>query len=137
MPLISVTRLRVRSFRYLPAFLLYSLRSSRQAKRAPGNLGVGLLNDANGAYWTRTAWQDDSAMRTFMTAPPHLRAMPKLMDWCDEASVVHWTQESPELPDWLEAHRRLAAEGRRSKVRHPSPAHEAYSIPVPKILARG
>jgi hypothetical protein len=40
MPLVSITRLRVRSFRYLPAFLLGSLRSAREAKNASGNLAV-------------------------------------------------------------------------------------------------
>jgi hypothetical protein len=38
MPLVSITRLRVRSFRFLPAFLLGSLRSAREAKNASGNL---------------------------------------------------------------------------------------------------
>ena len=136
MPLISVTRLRVRSIRYLPGFLLFTILSARQAKRAPGNLGMGALRDANSTLWTRTAWRDEAAMRAFMTAPPHRRAMAKLLDWCDEASVVHWTQESSALPDWREAHRKMVADGRRSKVNHPSPAHEAYQIPPPKIPAR-
>jgi hypothetical protein len=33
MPIVSLTRLRVRSWRYLPGFLLDSVRSARQAKR--------------------------------------------------------------------------------------------------------
>jgi hypothetical protein len=43
--LVSITRLRVRSLRYLPAFLLGSLRSAREAKNATGNLAVSLLSD--------------------------------------------------------------------------------------------
>ena len=62
MVLISVTRLWVRSFRYLPGFILYALLSVRQAKRAPGNLGVGLLRDADRTFWTCTAWRDEAAM---------------------------------------------------------------------------
>jgi hypothetical protein len=58
--------------------------------------------------------------------------MPKLLEWCDEASVVHWHQDTAELPDWQEAHRRMMEEGRRSKVHHPSPAQIAYEIPRPK-----
>ena len=91
-----------------------------------------MLNDAHRTFWTCTAWVDEAAMRAFMLAPPHRMAMVKLLDWCDEAYLVHWTQESTQLPDWHEAHRRLVAEGRRSKVRHPSPAHEAFQIPPPK-----
>ena len=68
-------------------------------------------------------------MRAFMLAGPHRRAMPKLLEWCDEASVVHWNQESPALPDWREAYRRMVEEGRPSKVNHPSPAHRACEIP--------
>jgi hypothetical protein len=49
--------------------------------------------------------------------------------------VVHWTQESNELPSWVEAHKRMQQEGRRSKVNHPSPAHTAYQIPLPSTTA--
>ena len=136
MALISVTRLRVRSFRYLPGFILFAVLSARQAKRAPGNLGTGLLRDANKTFWTRTAWHDEASMRAFMMAMPHRRAMTKLANWCDEASVVHWSQESTALPDWREAHRRMVTEGRQSKVNSPSAAHEAYTIPPPKADAR-
>jgi len=53
--------------------------------------------------------------------------MPKLLDWCDEASVDHWTQDIPVAPDWLEADRRMRTEGRPSKVRNPSPSHRDLS----------
>ena len=91
-----------------------------------------LLRDADRVFWTCTAWQDEVSMRAYVTAQPHLRAMAKLPDWCDEASVVHWNQENSALPDWQEAHRRMAMEGRRSKVKYPSPAHQAYEIHKPK-----
>jgi len=58
MPAISVTRLRVRKWRYLPSFIIWSLRSAAQAKKAPGNLGVALLRDQNNTYWTKTVWKD-------------------------------------------------------------------------------
>jgi hypothetical protein len=68
MPLVSITRLRVRALRYLPIFSFNALRAARQAKTASGNLAVSLLADANFAFWTRTLWQDDTAMRAFMVA---------------------------------------------------------------------
>ena len=132
MPLISVTRLRIRSWRFFPAFLLFAIRSSRQAQRSPGNLGVGALNDAKKVFWTRTAWEDDAAMKSYMLTKPHLDAMKKLPHWCDEAAVVHWTQEDARLPDWIEAHRRLKADGRRSKVTFASADHEAFVITPPR-----
>jgi hypothetical protein len=131
--LVSVTRLRVRSFRYLPLFIFYSLLSALQAKRAAGNCGTGVLRERNNTFWTRTAWSDESSMRAFMTAGIHRRAMPRLLDWCDEAAVVHWSQDSSELPGWQKAHRRMVDEGRPSKVKHPSPAHLAHKIPAPMV----
>jgi hypothetical protein len=30
-----------------------------------------------------------------------------LLNWCNEAALVHWEQESQKMPEWDEAHRRL------------------------------
>lgn len=132
MPVVSITRLRVRSWRYLVPFLFYALRSSRQAGHSNGNLAVSLLRDIDSTFWTRTLWTTASAMKDFMLAPPHRKAMKHLLEWCDEAALVHWEQETGAEPDWPEAHRRLQSEGRRSKVNHPSPAHEKFQIRPPK-----
>lgn len=132
MPFVSITRLRVRSWRYLPAFVVYSFRSVRQAKSAPGNISAETFKDAGPVFWTRSVWRDEASMRAFMTSGGHLRVMPHLLDWCDEAALVHWTQDSDELPAWPEAHRRMLAEGRRSKVRHPSEAQRRFDIPAPR-----
>ncbi|HEV2626653.1 MAG TPA: DUF3291 domain-containing protein [Xanthobacteraceae bacterium] len=132
MPFVSITRLRVRSFRYLPVFLLDTFRAARQAKNAPGNLAVSLLSDANFTFWTCTLWNDERSMRAFMLAGAHRRVMPRLLQWCDEAAVTHWLQETPEPPSWQEAYRRLEQEGRASKVDYPSAAQSRFEIPPPK-----
>ena len=136
MPSVSITRLRVRKWRYLPSFIVWSLRSSKQAQRAAGNLGVWLLRDEHNAFWTKTLWRDDAAMRAFMLSDPHKSAMPKLLEWCDEASLVRWSQADGTPPSWDEAHRRLQLEGRQSKVNHPSAAHQALRFPAPKHTQR-
>jgi hypothetical protein len=59
--------------------------------------------------------------------------MRRLMVWCDEAALVHWTQDAAELPSWDEAHRRLEKEGRSSKVNHPSAVHAAHRFPRPAV----
>jgi hypothetical protein len=120
MPLAAVTRLRIRSVRFLVPFVWRTWGSLRQAKRAPGNLGAELRIVGGLAFWSRTAWQDEAAMSAYRFAPPHQHAMPKLLEWCDEAAVVHWEQESAALPDWAAAERCLAESGRLSKVNHPS-----------------
>jgi hypothetical protein len=54
-------------------------------------------------------------MKKFMISGSYGKAMRKLAEWCDEAAVAHWNQESSELPTWLEAYARLRTEvaGRR------------------------
>ncbi|MFJ5487986.1 DUF3291 domain-containing protein [Hansschlegelia beijingensis] len=132
MVFISITRLRVRSLRFMPQFVVHTLRSMRQAKRAGGYFGGALLADRRLTFWTMTLWRDQEEMRRYMTSGAHLRTMPKLLDWCDEASVVHWVQDGLTAPDWLEAARRMRADGRASKVRHPSPDHRELTFPAPR-----
>src|SRR5438034_3875232 len=90
MPVVSITRLRVRSWRYLPQFFIRTLLIARQAGRSAGNLAVTLLRDRHNTFWTGTIWSDEAAIKTFMHAAPHGPAMRKLLEWCDEASLVGW-----------------------------------------------
>lgn len=131
MAFISVTRLRIRSVFYLPQFIWYVFRSQRQAERSKGFLAGRLMRDKGNAFWTLTAWEDQASMRAYRGAGAHMKAMPKLLDWCDEASVGNWEQPGAELPSWAEAHRRMATGGRLSKVRHPSERQLAKEIPAP------
>ncbi len=124
MPLVSVTRLRLRSWRFFPSFLWHAAKSQRQAQRADGNLALQVRADGR-AFWTLTLWRDRAAMRDYMIAGSHRVAMPKLQHWCDEASVSDWDQDATTLPTWAEAESQMAAQGSLSKVKHPSPAHSA------------
>ena len=133
MALISVTRLRVRSFSYLPQFLWDTFKSMRQVERSSGFLGGRLLVNAKRVFWTMTAWKDEAAMNAYRTGGAHRNAMPKLLNWCDEAAVVHWTQESSEVPFWHEAQQYMAKEGKPSKVNHPSSAQASNHIPAPEL----
>jgi hypothetical protein len=125
MPVLSVTRLRVRSWRYMPGFLLYTFQSRRQLRNSHGFLGGVLANSPGLAFWTTTAWLDEASMKRFRDTGWHKAAMPKLLEWCDEASLARWSQDGPELPDAAATLQRLQTAGRISKVRHPSAAHAA------------
>ena len=109
----------------MPGFVWFTWRSVRQARRTAGNLGVAVRKAEGLAFWTVTVWQDEAAMRAFRDAQPHRDAMPRLLEWCDEASVAHWNQETPAVPDWTTAEERLADSGRLSKVHHPSTDQQA------------
>ena len=133
MSTVSVTRLRVRSWKFLPQFLFHTIRSAWQVKKASGAQSATLLRQDWRTYWTRTIWTDEAAMRKFMISGNHRVAMPTLLYICDEASVGRWDQHDSTRPSWDEVHRRMQQEGRPSKVKHPSAAHMAFQIPVPQV----
>jgi hypothetical protein len=133
MTFVSVTRLRIRSVRFMPAFAFDTIWTLRQTRRAAGFVSGSLLADRKRTFWTMTLWHDQASMKRYMTSGAHLKAMPKLLGWCDEASVVHWTQDGETAPDWHEADRRMRAEGRPSKVRHPSASHQGLAYDAPRV----
>lgn len=132
MTFVSITRLRVRSLRFMPAFAIHALSTSAQVRSADGFVAGSLLPDRRFTFWTMTLWNEQADMRRYMTNGAHLKAMPKLLHWCDEASIVHWNQAAPDLPSWDEADRRMRAEGRPSKVLHPSANHGDLSYAPPR-----
>src|ERR1700722_1019206 len=141
--LASVTRLRVRAFVYLPAFLWMTFRSQRQVCRADGFGGGRLLIDSHRTYWTLTVWESERGMKQFRSSGVHARVMSRLAEWCDEASYAHWTVAEETIaeetiatgvvPSWPEAYARLINEGRLSRVEHPSADHEARHFPQPQL----
>ena len=135
MPVISVTCLHLRSFRFEPSFWLHSFRSMRQAKCAPGFVDGRLLADRNRAYWTMSCWRDEAAMRAYVVGEQHHNAMTLLPEWCDEASSVHWDQADDTLPSWGEADTRMRTQGRPMKVLHPGPNHASLTFPAPRPRA--
>jgi len=129
----SVTRLRIRRFYFLPAFLWYTFRAQRQAGRTPGFHGGRLLVDAHSTYWTLTLWENERAMKAFRGSSAHGTVMPKLARWCDEAAYSHWEPQEQIVPSWPEACRRLFGAPRFSRVHHPSAAHLAHQIAEPRL----
>jgi heme-degrading monooxygenase HmoA len=131
--LASVTRLRVRSLLFLPAFARYTFLSWRQVIRAEGFHGGRLLIDRRLTFWTLTVWETERAMKAFRGAAAHAKVMPLLVHWRDEAAFAHWTLSRDSVPFWPEAHERLLKEGKLSRVAHPSPLHDAREFPVPRL----
>ena len=122
--LASVTRLRVGSVRFLPAFVWKTFLTQRQVVRAPGFSGGRLLIDAGRTFWTLTAWENERAMKAFRGSGPHAKVMPRLVQWCDEAAYAHWVANGDSVPSWPEAYEHLVSEG----------SYLVWHIPLPAIM---
>jgi heme-degrading monooxygenase HmoA len=131
---VSVTRLRVRSVRYIVAFLWQTYLAQRQVARAAGFVGGRLLVDAHLTFWTLTVWESEKAMKAFRGSGPHAKVMPRLAEWCDEGAYAHWTSSGDgSVPSWPEAYHHLCDDGRLSRVAHPSADHEARHFAEPRL----
>jgi hypothetical protein len=128
MPITSITRLRLRHWRFLPAFALHTLRSRNQIVKAKGFLGGYLAGGPRRASWTVTVWEDLNSMREYRRTGAHLRAMPKLLHWCDEASVATILDSGSTPPAAEEAAALLRSNGRISKVKNPAPHQAAGEV---------
>ncbi len=137
MPIVSVTRARVRAIWLVLPFGLATSGVIRQVGRAEGFISGALLPDRRLTFWTMTAWRDEDAMRAFVTADPHRKAMPKFAEWCDEASVVNWEQTGSSLPAWSVVDEHMRRDGRPLRLRQPSADHGAMTFAPPRPSGGG
>jgi len=136
MAFISITRLRLRSAWYLLPFIIHAQRSGKQLASQSKFLRGKTLLDKHLTFWTMTIWNNIADMREYTNTDAHKKAMPKLQDWCDEASIVHWEQVGDDFPDWQDAYQKMLAEGRASKVKYPSANHAAIQVPPPRYPSK-
>ena len=125
MPHVSVTRLHLASLFSFPRFFFYATRVNRQVRGSRGFLVGWVSTDAEWGFWTCTVWESSQAMHAFRNSGVHMKVMPKLLDWCDEASYAHWEQADAVPPTPEVAYTRLAREGQASKVHAPSVSQQA------------
>jgi heme-degrading monooxygenase HmoA len=136
MALVSLTRLRLRSWRCLPAFGLWVLASLWQSLRTEGLQGLLLLRDQHNTYWTLSLWRDQVCMESFRRQGSHGQAMRHIGEWCYEAAVGHWPASGPELqqltrPDWCALRDRLMEQGHFTPLPHASEEHRQRTLAVP------
>jgi hypothetical protein len=130
-PVIVVTRLRLRDPGLLEEFFAAAVAVLEQARNSDGNLGVDALADANNVWWTLTAWKERRPMLAFVGGEPHRSTMARIDDWCDEATFADWEQHDPGLPDWQASYARIIADGQAANLTHASDAHETRAFPAP------
>ena len=128
---ISITRLRLRSWFFLPSFFMASGRIVKQAQESAEFVEGATFLDKKLAFWTVTLWRDGAAMKAFRGQGAHKDSMPRFANWCDEGCVAHWETNESMLPDWGEINKQMVALGRPSPVTYPSSGHAAMKFPAP------
>jgi hypothetical protein len=133
MPVIVITRLRLKDPAFFDEFFASAVAVVEQAQGSDGNLGAEVLAEANNTYWTRTAWGGRAEMESFVGSQPHLGTMDRLDDWCDEATFVDWEQATAGAVDWQDGYRRLVADGQVATLTNGTAAHQARDFPAPVV----
>jgi len=131
MPVIVVTRLRLRNPGLLDEFFTDAVAAIEQAAKSEGNLGANALADADDAWWSVSAWRERRPMRAFVRSEPHLTILTRLDHYCDEATFVDWEQDTPQLPDWQACWQHLVADGKPAELSQPSAANQTRAFPPP------
>ena len=131
MPVIVVTRLRLKDPALLDEFFTDAVAAIEQAQKTAGNLGADALADANNAWWSVSAWAGRGPMLAFVGGEPHLSIQTRLDHYCDEATFADWEQASADLPDWQTSWRHLTTDGKAATLTHPSEANQTLAFPPP------
>lgn len=133
MPVIVVTRLRLKAPAFFDEFFASAVAVVEQAQNSEGNLSADVLADANNTYWTRTVWQERDQMNAFVGNEPHMHTMSRIDDWCDEATFVEWEQVGADLPGWQDGYGRLVAHGQGPSLTNATEAHHTRDFPAPVL----
>lgn len=105
---ISITGLTVNSWHQSPVFWWHAIQSMRQARQADGNLSAE-TQTINGVHHTVSAWQDVSAMRTYLTTGSHLSAL-KVFKKIAKGKTLGF--QSDVIPSWDDVHELWLTKGR-------------------------
>ena len=133
----SITRLRLRSWRNLLRFFVAAFQSVLQARRAKGNLAVSTLREAHNTFWTCPLWTDEAAMKFFMESGRTARSCRNCSNGATRRPLCTGLKNSAQEPTWEEAHQRMQRDGRASRVSHPSEAHRRFYVPAPQVRSSG
>jgi hypothetical protein len=131
MPLLSITRLRIRSIFYLPKFFWYAMKSYKQALKADGNLAAKIFTDKGFVFWTCSIWEDELHMLNYMKSDIHKKAMPYLQQWCNEARTGHMIVSGNDFPSPAQMAQMLRKFGKSSKLLKPDENHLQEIFPEP------
>lgn len=106
MPYISITGLQLKARRYSCRFWWHAILSMAQARKSEGLILVD-TRKINGVHHTLSVWTNKEAMRRYLGAGAHLKAMKAFATIATGKTMGF---ESDSVPDWTEVHQLWCAE---------------------------
>ena len=83
----------------IPRLLLYNARIRRQLRTSAGLVGYSLRAQlAAKRFWTLSVWENETALRAFVAAPPHAAVMKALAPHMGATRFTRWTVKGSDLP---------------------------------------
>lgn len=98
-----ISYLPLKNYLTIPRFLWYTLQIHQQLKHTPGMVGYTLrAKIVAKTFWTLSAWENESALETFVGQQPHSDVTKSLAGRMGATAFQRWPVKGSELPLRLE-----------------------------------
>ena len=100
--IVMASRLPLKAHRFIPGFLVDTLRIRRQLARTEGLVAYALNAQlARKTFWTYSVWTDQESLAAFAGTEPHQRIVQRLRSRMDESRFDFQLRRGAEIPsDW-------------------------------------
>jgi hypothetical protein len=93
------SRLPLRGFRFVPRFLVHTMKIRRQLAVAEGLIGYALnARLLQKEFWTVSVWRSRDDLERFATADPHARIIRTKHQRMAPTTFVFWTCTGADIP---------------------------------------
>jgi uncharacterized membrane protein len=107
---VMASRLELRRWRDVPAFLVAALRLRALLRRSPGALALSLrAAPASRAFWTLSVWENHDALRAYAAHERHVRVMRRFAPVMANSTFADWSTSAAGLPNWSDGAAAIAA----------------------------
>jgi len=97
--LAMASRLRLKSYRSIPGFMLATLEIRKQLAKTPGLVGYALNAELmRKTFWTFSVWDDRASLDAFAAADPHRRIISGLQPQMSKTNFTFFPLAGSALP---------------------------------------
>ena len=100
--IVMASRLPLKAHRFIPGFLVDTLRIRRQLAHTDGLIAYALNAQlARKTFWTYSVWMDQGSLDAFAGTDPHRRIIQRLRSRMGESRFEFMSMRGAEIPsDW-------------------------------------